>query len=353
MLCRRLCTLAILLASATFGNAQQEVSIQVFGLFHAREVVVELDGSDALAARPNNGSPVLLNGEPGRTRIALRAEHGRIRAELPKSTEETPLAGAWTVSARDGGVASFRLSVPGRIARRYQGRLVVRAQGDQVLATVSMDIETAVASVVAAEMQADTPLEALKAQAVVARSFLAVGGPHAGRAFCDTTHCQFLRSPPAARSKAARAAAATHGMVLSFRGHPLAAMYSSRCGGRTRSLQEIGIAVGNGYPYYSVPCAYCLRHPQPWQSHVEGGDLPDADNERARLARARQWGWSALPGSDFIARREGSGWKIEGRAVGHGVGMCQHGAAGMAAEGASFRDILSHYYPNTQVVELR
>jgi len=43
---------------------------------------------------------------------------------------------------------------------------------------------------------------------------------------------------------------------------------------------------------------------------------------------------------------------LEGHSVGHSVGMCQYGAIGMAASGASFRQILSHYYPNTSLISL-
>jgi stage II sporulation protein D len=44
-----------------------------------------------------------------------------------------------------------------------------------------------------------------------------------------------------------------------------------------------------------------------------------------------------------------SGWVFTGRGWGHGVGMCQVGAYGMAASGFSYRDILSHYYPGTRI----
>jgi SpoIID/LytB domain protein len=168
-----------------------------------------------------------------------------------------------------------------------------------------MDRETAVASIVASEMDESAPLEALKAQAVAARSFVAAGQRHLNFDFCDTTHCQFLKSPPALASRVTRAVQSTRGMILVYRGKPLAALYSSRCGGRTRSLRDAGMEPGGEYPYYAVPCAWCRRHP--------------------------------LTGHSGIGNS------------GHGVGMCQHGASGMAGEGASFRQILSHFYPNTQL----
>jgi stage II sporulation protein D len=214
-----------------------------------------------------------------------------------------------------------------------------------------MDGETAVASIVAAEMVESAPMEALKAQAVATRSFLAAGKRHLDFDFCDTTHCQFLKSPPQPMSRVARAVEATRGLVIAYGGKPLAAMYSSRCGGQTHSLRDVGADPGDGYPYFSVPCAWCRRHPFIWQSSVgKGGHAPETGSERQRIVEARQWGWSAVPGSDFIATEDGAGWRLEGHSVGHGVGMCQHGATGLAAAGAGFREILAHYYPNTSLI---
>jgi peptidoglycan hydrolase-like amidase len=209
-------------------------------------------------------------------------------------------ARAIQVTGPAGGFADLELRVPGRIARRFHGRFDVTAADDELVPVVSMDLETAVASVVAAEQIVSAPLEALKAQAVAARSFfVAAGRRHRGFDFCDTTHCQFLREPPAMDHPAAQAATATAGLVLAFRGAPIEAFYSASCGGRTRTLADAGLQAV-GYPYFSVDCASCVRR------HASG--------DRS----------------------------------GHGVGLCQEGAAGMAAEhGASFAEILQHYYPGT------
>jgi stage II sporulation protein D len=139
--------------------------------------------------------------------------------------------------------------------------------------------------------------------------------------------------------------------VLEYRGKPLAAMYSSRCGGHTRTLRDVGMEPGERYPYYRVSCAWCLKHPFTWRSRIgNSGSALRPGDERQRIAGARQWGWSAIPGSDFTAVKDSSGWRLEGHSVGHSVGMCQHGAIGMAASGASFREILSSYYPNTALI---
>ena len=138
---------------------------------------------------------------------------------------------------------------------------------------------------------------------------------------------------------------------MEYRDRPLAAMYSSRCGGHTRSLRDTNLDPGDGYPYYAVPCRWCQQHPFVWRSRVgNSGRAPRSGDEKQRIAEARQWGWSAIPSSDFTATEDGSGWQLEGHSVGHGIGMCQHGAVGMANSGAGFREILDHYYPNTTLV---
>ena len=58
----------------------------------------------------------------------------------------------------------------------------------------------------------------------------------------------------------------------------------------------------------------------------------------------------ALPICNYQARREGAKVVIHGRGAGHGVGLCQTGAAAMAADGAGFRQILARYFPNTVLI---
>jgi stage II sporulation protein D len=337
----------LLFFAAPPSIAQQEVRFGVLGLFHPKELILESEGGQVLSVAAQDAAPIpalVLNGEPGHRQVVFRAEGSHVVAGSHSAV-------SWMVTARDGGVASFRLIVPGKIHRVYQGRLYLLTRNGELLAVAGMDRETAVASIVAAEMNESAPMEALKAQAVATRSFLAAGRRHLGFDFCDTTHCQFLKSPPPSTSRVSQAVEATRGLILAYRGKPLAAMYSSRCGGQTRSLRDAGMEPGDEYPYYAVPCAWCRRNPFTWQGRVgKSGQAPVPGNERKRIAEARQWGWSAIPGSNFTATEDSAGWRLEGHSVGHGVGMCQFGAAGMAAAGASFRQILSHYYPNTLLI---
>jgi peptidoglycan hydrolase-like amidase len=247
------------------------VRIAVFVLFHPAELQVQPVGGQALVLETGGGQTVL--------------EWGWV----------AKLRGPARVTGRAGMDTDFILSVPGKIERRFHGRLEVQVGGSELQAIVVMDRETAVASAVAAESPPGAPLEEMKAQAVVSRSFYAAArGRHAGFDYCDTTHCQFLREPPGAGDPAFRAARETRNLVLTYNGAIVQALYSANCGGHTDSLAE-----GTGYPYFSVECPF-------------GGP------------------------------REG-----------HGLGLCQRGAARMAAQGAGFRKILEHYYPNTAIAHLK
>ena len=245
------------------------------------------------------------------------------------------------------GSQDFTLSVPGKLTRAYLGALTITSDGRALVPVVRMDTEVAVASIVAAESPADAPFEALKAQAVASRSFLlALPHAHAGFDACDSTHCQFLRSPPPASSLAAQAAHATAGLVLGWRAlpsaplHIVAAQYSRSCGGHTRA-QPSG---PDRYPFYAVACDFCLRHPELWTRPAPGTSIR---TEQQRLNYNRVHGWSAIPSGNFIQTVAG----IRGRGKGAGVGLCQLGASDLARCGEDFLRILAHFFPNTSLIQ--
>jgi stage II sporulation protein D len=247
--------------------------------------------------------------------------------------------------------SAFAVEVPHKLRRNYLGTLAIDSVGNHLRCVVGIERELAVASIVAAESPPRATPNALAAQAVAARSFmLGARTDHVGADFCDTTHCQFLREPPVPGSGFATAVRRTKGLVLRYRDAVddapaiLAAMYSRSCGGRTRTLAELGLP-SRGYPYYAVECAFCRAHPELWQRDLAA---PTANSERARLDYNRIHGWSALPGHIDSTTALG----VKGRGIGHGLGLCQLGAADMAAHGAAFADILSHYYPNTALVRV-
>lgn len=270
------------------------VRIGVFGLFRPAELML----------RPAPGNVLVV--DAGAARIVLEGGQAlRLRAAGDSIEFLASAVPSLRASPRAGG--EFLLSVPGKLERRYRGDLEITATAGVLVPVVAMGREVAVASAVAAESPPGAAIEALEAQAVVTRSYYAAArGRHAGFDFCDTTHCQFLREPPAPSSPAAIAAERTRGLTLHYRGAPIAALFSASCGGRTRALDN---PAPDEYPYFAVDCVYCRRGPRVRCSYCD----PRADG------------------------------------AGHGFGLCQTGAKGMAAAGATLREILQRYFPNAEI----
>jgi stage II sporulation protein D len=328
-------------------DISDDINIGVLGLFHPLQFAVSAPAGSALIVHAGE-QLIVLEKSSGLDAATVHITGGDL---VVSAAERVVRASKLTVSGRDGEAVDFVLAVPGKILRRYHGTLEIKPSAGNLSAVVIMDRETAVASIVAAESSPDAPLDALKAQAVATRSYLAAGARHHDFDFCDTTHCQFLREPAVPGSAAARAAAATLGLVLAYDSRPIAAMYTRSCSGRTRTPAESGLSAA-AYPYFAVECAYCRIHPVRWSRRIS---TPDADSlrssdEPSRLNLDRRLGWSTVPSNDFVASNDKSQVLLEGKGEGHGIGLCQSGAKAMAESGADFRQILSHYYPNTTTV---
>jgi len=154
-------------------------------------------------------------------------------------------------------------------------------------------LEEYLRDVVHRELNAANPMEALKAQAVAARTYAyrAMKNPRhkdQGVDICNTTCCQVYLEG-SRKSRTDRAIRETSGLIVKYRGKVIGAFYSSDCGGRTENSEDVWVA--------ALP--YC-----------RSVDCPKKDEPR----------------------------------LGHGVGMCQKGAVYMAREGRNHREILHHYY---------
>ena len=321
----------------------QDLHIGVFGLFHPHELILRAAPGGAL--RVNVGTAA-WNLEGSRT-VRLRVG----RAGILCTAGDRSGSAAVVRASGSRGRTEFLLSVPGKIERRFAASLEVRARAGELIPIVITDLETAVASAVAAETVPGAPVEALKAQAIATRSFyLASPARHRDFQFCDTTHCQFLREPPEQSGAAGVAAAETKGLVLLHGGAVLAALFSASCGGRTRTLAEAGMAT-EGYPYYAIECPPCRTSAPQWERSLstDYSTLLEDRSEAHRIELGRVLGWDVIPGYNYQVKREDGHILVRGRGEGHGIGLCQRGASAMAASGANHRVILNCYYPNTVI----
>lgn len=257
------------------------------------------------------------------------------------------------------------LAVPGQDPVTVGFPLDVAVIGGRLRFTVTMPREDYAAAVLAGESSVFRSPESLKAMAVAARTYALHFAPrHAvdGFDFCDTTHCQDLRL--AARTARLRQAVDdTEGEVLWYRGKPAAAFYSRHCGGHTEAGPE---------PYLPAhPDSWCGS--SPWHTVLSPADLSRAGLgppleviERSPTGRALRLragprmltadaflgligetlGWNRVRSSWFDAAPDGA---IDGRGSGHGIGLCQAGAAAQGDAGRSYRDILAFYFPGTKL----
>ncbi len=325
----------------------QNVRIGVLGVFHPQQLTLSPIAGESIVISAG-GKTIFLSAGSNSGIAHLKTSGDLLVLEI---SGKAIRAKEMHAVGSNSGATNFVIAVPGKLKRRYRGTLDVKAVHGALVPTITMELETAVSSVVLAESEANSPIEALKAQAVVTRSYFVAGvGRHADFDFCDLTHCQFLREPPKPESPAAMAAVATRGLIVMFEDKPLATMFTRSCGGETRTPAAIGIP-SKAYSYFPVRCDACYKIPVRWtrQISLQDAAILSAKGEAGRLAIARRLGWGAVPSNNFTARKVDGEVLLHGVGEGHGVGLCQRGARAMAAEGADYRKIILHYFPNTTI----
>ncbi|NOK21792.1 SpoIID/LytB domain-containing protein [Corallococcus carmarthensis] len=276
-----------------------------------------------------------------------------------------------------------RWHVRGRgLDRRYEAALSLEARDGELLVVATFALETYVAAVTASETEVDTPFEALRAQAITARSYvLASGKRHDEARACDLTHCQVLRGEGFARHlrRARDAARSTEGLVLRLPGGDIAlSPFHASCGGHT--AEPVAVF---GAPDLTGAAAVPDRCPaSSWRAVVPralvtaaatdalGGPAQAADLlldrdssgavvrvvDRASGRDARgdaffralgaRAGWDRIRSAKFSMTLGGDQALLEGQGHGHGVGLCQAGAALLARQGWTAEQLLAHYFPH-------
>ncbi len=339
---RRNWLLGTLAAPQAFAsrNGSMTISISVFGLFAPTTLEILAPSSAAVEVSADENIWTI----EGRSSVRATFADGLVSIDSPTGK-------ITAVSVTASGRAGVVLSVPDRIKRRFEGRLSIRPHEDRLQALVSLPIESAVAAILGGESGQHIPFEALKTQAIVSRSYLLAPPRHSEFDFCDTTHCQYVADMPAADSPIARAVAATASEVLSANGRTVTAMYSRSCSGKTVSSDEAGLP-HTDYRFVSVECPICKDDPETWGSRLtvaQAAQLTRVRDEPGRLEAAAKLGWNKLPSTIFEIAGDAESPTIQGVGRGHGVGLCQRGAEGLAKPGWNAARILAHYFPGSSI----
>jgi SpoIID/LytB domain protein len=323
--------------------------------------------------------------------------------------------------------------------RAYGGMLEFVLDKDARITVVNLlPLETYLAGVVPAEMPKGFPLEALKAQAVAARtealSMLGVHHQDDPYDVDDDVHCQVYGGVGKESPSTTRAVLETRGLVMKYNGRLINAVYSAVCGGHTENNENVW--AGDPQPYLrgvldadasvgslptalrdeetvrrwieSYPDVYCntVTKPVPpaleytkkyfrWQVQYSRTELEEILRQKTgrsfgklvdlvplergvsgRIIRLRVVGTedsfvlqreltirrslsrNTLYSAAFVVDKEpgpdglSDTFVLKGAGWGHGVGMCQTGAAGMALAGKRFDEILRHYYRGIELEQI-
>lgn len=250
----------------------------------------------------------------------------------------------------------------------------------------SLDLEEYLLGVLPNEMDPSWPHAALRAQAVVARTFAyAQLGKHRAEGFDLTsdTRSQVYIPPKSTAPSVSEAVRGTRGEVLGYGGELLSVYYHSTCGGRTTDPREVWKSGSpTPRPLRGVKDRYCSPSPHyHWTAYFADDDIlaalarsgsPVGPLRSLRIGSRDKAGFardfrillgsgetrvganelrSLLGGAELKSARilrifrRGKGVEFHGRGNGHGVGLCQWGARVMAQKGRSYESILRHYFP--------
>lgn len=315
------------------------------------------------------------------SRTGLLLEHSPLRPVGNKVTIGSGYLGTSPVriTSKDGLI---RLN-----GRAYRGSIEIRKGKDSKLIVINeLDLEEYLMGVVAEEIPHDWEAEALKAQAVVSRTYALYLKKRAGKRpyhITSDVKTQVYGGRRAERESTVRAVRETEGLVLTHKGEVIPAFYHSSCGGRTEDASELWNIDASYLKGVDCACQEISKYGE-WERRISikdalialsklGHTLSDItsidlgritqagrvknlairDKDRMINVPAEKFrlaiGSSVIPSVFFEASLSGREMVISGRGMGHGVGLCQWGAKNMAQKGSDYITILQHYYPGTTI----
>jgi stage II sporulation protein D len=264
----------------------------------------------------------------------------------------------------------------------YRGRVWVTATAGKVTVVNSLDLETYLYGVLGGEMPSSWPQEALKAQAVAARSYaLYQRQRHRSEPYDvdSTTAHQVYKGLGAEAPSTLAAVNATRGQVLTYGGQVIEAVFHASSGGQTENVENVW---QRPVPYLRSVPDFDQQAPMfhwsqtfslsQFAQHIPGlgqllGVVDQRRSPQGRVMAMELRGSQAsrtLTGTElrqalglrsnlFTLTLQGNQVRVEGRGYGHGLGLSQWGARGLALQGYSYQQILSHYYQGTALAQVQ
>lgn len=274
---------------------------------------------------------------------------------------------------------------------RYQGELQLLANPEKESCDLvnNIPLEAYITTLLSKEMNGTWPVEALKAQAVAARTYALERVKKEGTLATDKLfHLESSEKDQVSGSfndvtkLTLQASRETSGEILvGPSGRMAPVFFHAKCGGKTLRPDQVWGGVEEGYR--SVNCTFCQKTGRKdWDVRLRNGKItqmvdqvlrryyadelqsselrlmPDSEeNSELRLYAGDRLhivkksylrnlaGREVLPSNNFVINQTSGGIEVKGRGYGHGVGLCQLGALELAKRGYDYRQILSFYFP--------
>ena len=321
------------------------------------------------------------------TRLQVRSRSGYM--ELSGSgadhlDDKTALTSV-SITADGDGVLEIQTE---SLRRAYRGRIQISVDEKEGVLIIynQVEVEEYVASVVASEYGLKDE-EGAKAMAVVARTYAmrAQQNEKTRTSFLDDTRSQVYRGFDSTTTRSRRAANGTAGQTIEFNGQLIEAVYSSSNGGLTAANESIWAGAPIPYLRPRIDPYDAISPHSNWDAVLNKDRLHSALSDRYNMTvTSLQFGGqekdgrirtvtlkqdrgderqisgssfraiagglnSQLKSTFFKVKERGRDYQFEGQGFGHGVGMSQWGAHGMALQGSEYDDILNFYYPGTSL----
>ncbi|MEM9275038.1 MAG: SpoIID/LytB domain-containing protein [Cyanobacteria bacterium P01_F01_bin.143] len=265
--------------------------------------------------------------------------------------------------------------------RWYRGKVQLVNNGNQLTAINHVDLEHYLYSVVGAEAVSSWPIEALKAQAVAARSYALYKRKTQSNSLYDldtTQKTQVYKGLDTEYLTTHEAVNSTAGQIMTYNGNVILAAFHSSSGGHTENVEDIWTSP---LPYLRGVVDYDHQSPVfEWNKTFSIGQLanliggvgkvktmiPEKTTPQGRVVTMKvvgDRGTQKISGKKlrkildlrstlFRVNTQGSEVQVYGRGFGHGLGLSQWGAYYLAKQGINYHQILVHYYQNTTLSQV-
>ncbi|MBI3012381.1 MAG: SpoIID/LytB domain-containing protein [Elusimicrobia bacterium] len=296
----------------------------------------------------------------------------------------------WSGMARLIPLGDALLSLNGK---KYRDTLLFKKVGDNQITVINeLGIDHYLYGILPKEVDADWPMESLKSQAVVSRTFALKNlkrHEQDGFHFCSKVHCQVYGGVNGEEENTNRAVDETHNQVITYHGDLINAVFFANCGGKTEEPANSWLTSGSPPYLRSVRCKVCKGDPfSAWRKKLTQKQIAEALRKNGRIislpirtisilsygrsgrakflsiqhaegqlkvmaSHFRMWMGPETVRSTYLQslRKVQGEFLFAGRGWGHGIGLCQDGARGLAQKGKKYKKIAQYYYPGTQVEE--